>query len=75
MIDINKQHSHDVMEEIKLTVTLDGDLAATIHNLIVSSIESGSLMHLLFCKHALPKLQALDKQISDRIDIENRVEE
>lgn len=70
----DRSHGHEVLETIKITVTLDGDLAATISNLIVAARQNNSLPQLIFCEHTTPKLQALFDHISHELDIEHKVE-
>lgn len=68
-------HGHDVFEQIKIPVVLDGDLAATLANLIIGADQSGNLDQLLFCHYTSPKLQALFDLITTQLDIENRTED
>lgn len=70
----DRSHGHEVLETIKIRVTLDGDLAATISNLIVAARQNNSLPQLIFCEHTTPKLQRLFDKIARELDIANKVE-
>lgn len=70
-----RSHGHEVMETIKITVTLDGDLAATIQNCLIDEIVNNRMNDLIFCGHTGPKVEALIKLIQSKINIEERVEE
>lgn len=68
---------HSVLEEIKIPVVLDGDLAATIFNAFKFVHEVGGdegMFRVLFCDHAAPKLNALLEVIETELDIENKEE-
>lgn len=69
-----REHSHEVMEQIKIRYTIDGDLAATLHNLVVAADRDGTLAKRVFCGHTVPKLADLMETIEERLDIENREE-
>lgn len=74
MTRVNSEYSHEVMEEVKVPVVLDGDLAATIVNLIGFAAREDKLDELIFCGHTLPKLDALWDTLTEAIDIENKEE-
>lgn len=70
-------YSHSVLEEIKIPVVLDGDLAATIFNAFKFVHEVGGdegMFRVLFCEHAIPKLNAFIDTIENELDIENKEE-
>lgn len=72
--EADTRYSHDVMEQVKVTVTMDGDTAATILNALGFLDEHRFLQELLFCGHTAAKLQAVVDQMDKELDIENRVE-
>lgn len=74
MPPVNSAHSHEVMEQIKIRYTIDGDLAATLHNLVVAADLDGTLGKRIFCGHTVPKLNDFMQTIEERLDIENREE-
>lgn len=66
--------SHVTMEQIKIKVTLDGDLAVSLINIIEDAIEAGVIDDLLFCGHSAPKIEDLLDLLYKEIDLENREE-
>jgi hypothetical protein len=71
----NAQYGHDVMEQIKITVTMDGDLAATVSNALVDAYHTGRMKDIIFCGHTSAKVHTLINLIESKLDIENRVED
>jgi hypothetical protein len=70
-----RRHSHTVMEQIKIPVVIDGDLAVTLMNLIGDAVENDTINDLIFCGHTVPKVEALYDLLAEKTDIENREEE
>jgi hypothetical protein len=75
MSKVDYSHSHEVMEQIKIRVVLDGDLAATISNAIMYCYEQGVLdSDIVFCGHTKPKLEAFMDHLQKEMDIKQREE-
>lgn len=67
-------YSHTTMEQIKIPVTIDGDLAISLLKIIAYADENNVLDKLLFCGHSAPKLDELFELLVEKTDIENREE-
>ena len=66
--------SHKELEKIKINITIDGDLAATILNVFVWMYAHGFLEeeeNIIYCGHTIPKLEKLLEQLEDRVDPDN----
>jgi hypothetical protein len=69
-----KGHSHGTLEQIKIPVVMDGDLAQSIFNMVAFCAEHHFLEELIFCENAEPKLDEFMQKLIDRLDIEEREE-
>jgi hypothetical protein len=71
---VNTRHSHEVMEQLKIRLEMDGDLAATISNALMYCYEAGVLKDIMFCSHTDPKLFELMEHLQRELNIEEREE-
>lgn len=74
MTKANNLNNHSTLEMIKVPVVLDGDLAASLSNILIFCHEHNFLDDLLLCDHVHPKLDELMERINSWLDIENREE-
>lgn len=71
---IKEDYGHEVYEQIKISVVLDGDLAATIYNAFVFTEENDGWDKVAFCDHVAPKLAQFLNKLNTELDIQTREE-
>lgn len=74
MMDVHKDFSHDTFEQIKITVVLDGDLAASICNAFTFVDQQDAWEEVPYCDHSIPKINALVEKLAKELNILNKKE-
>lgn len=73
-LGIHADYSHEVMQEVKIKLEIDGDVAATIMNVFSFCIDHNFIEGLEFCEHTTTKVADMLEKISTELDIKNRKE-